>query len=215
VDGIMGAVTVERLTRERRRELTREALIRAARELFARRGFHGASLEEIADAAGFTRGAIYKNFATKEELFFAVFDAETERQLATLSDALDESARDVSDVSALIEAWNRLRHRDWFILTLEFRLYALRNPEVRERFSAHQRLERDKIARFLEAQAEAYDVRFKVAAETLAVIFQAASFGFADAANLFDEEPVFDTFVELFSPAIVEPATTRSTSSAP
>src|SRR5438067_6619992 len=67
-------VPVERWTPERRRELTRTALVDAAAEVFARRGFNGASLDEIAETAGFTRGAIYKNFTGKEDLFFAVFD---------------------------------------------------------------------------------------------------------------------------------------------
>ena len=65
---------VEKLTPARRRELTRAALLDAAASVFAQRGFEGASLDEIAEAAGFTRGAIYKNFDGKEDLFFAVFD---------------------------------------------------------------------------------------------------------------------------------------------
>ena len=66
-------MAAEKWTVERRRELTREALLASAREVFAHRGFHAASLEEIAEAAGFTRGAVYSNFENKEELFFAAF----------------------------------------------------------------------------------------------------------------------------------------------
>src|SRR5580698_5621289 len=69
------AVTVEKWTPERRLERTRAALVASARHVFATRGFEGASLDEIADAAGYTRGAIYKHFANKEDLFFAVGDA--------------------------------------------------------------------------------------------------------------------------------------------
>ena len=49
---------VERLTPERRRQLTRDALVAAAAEVFTAKGFHAASLDEIADAAGFTRGVV-------------------------------------------------------------------------------------------------------------------------------------------------------------
>ncbi|MFP5380534.1 MAG: TetR family transcriptional regulator, partial [Vicinamibacteria bacterium] len=73
-DCTLPVVPVEKLTPERRRQQTRDVLIEAATEVFARRGFEGAALEEIAETAGFTRGAIYKNFAGKEDLFFAVTD---------------------------------------------------------------------------------------------------------------------------------------------
>ena len=76
-------MTAQRWTRERRRELTRTALLDAAAEAFARRGFHGASLDEIAEAAGYTRGAISFNFGAKEDLFLAVI----ERHNAAVLDA--------------------------------------------------------------------------------------------------------------------------------
>ena len=65
-------MAVQPLTPERRRELTKTALVEAAADVFAKRGFEGASLEEIAEAAGFSRGAIYSNFGSKEDLMLAV-----------------------------------------------------------------------------------------------------------------------------------------------
>ena len=65
---------VERWTRERRLEHTRSLLLDAAEEVFAEKGFMAASLDDIAHAAGYTKGAIYKHFATKEDLFLAVSD---------------------------------------------------------------------------------------------------------------------------------------------
>ena len=84
-------MAAEKWTPERRRQLTREALVASARDVFAKRGFHAASLEEIAEAAGFTRGAVYSNFENKEELFFAVLDRHVELQAAAF-DALFEDA---------------------------------------------------------------------------------------------------------------------------
>ena len=83
---------VERWTPERRRALTRDTLVGSAAAVFARRGYEGASLEEIADAAGFTRGAIYKNFGGKEDLFFAVADRDFAERLRTLSERLARQA---------------------------------------------------------------------------------------------------------------------------
>src|SRR5437667_6166963 len=86
--GMMESVPVERLTPERRRALTRTALVEAAAEVFARRGFHAASLDEIAETAGFTRGAIYSNFSGKEDLLLAVLDQYTDRQLEAFGEVL-------------------------------------------------------------------------------------------------------------------------------
>src|SRR5207237_2583883 len=79
---------VKPLTPERRRELTRTALVEAAADVFAKRGFDAASLEEIAEAAGFSRGAIYSNFGSKEELMLAVVERYNETLVGAFSDTL-------------------------------------------------------------------------------------------------------------------------------
>src|SRR5262249_10424519 len=82
---MMGAMP-ERWTPERRRQLTRDALLDAAASVFAKRGFHGASLDEIAATAGYTRGAIYKHFADKDELLHEVCVRLNERSFAEFDD---------------------------------------------------------------------------------------------------------------------------------
>ena len=67
-------MAIEPLTPDRRRAMTREHLLEAAAVVFARNGFHGSSLDEVAAAAGFTKGAVYSNFKSKEDLFVAVLD---------------------------------------------------------------------------------------------------------------------------------------------
>src|SRR5947208_6787622 len=90
-----GGMPVQPLTPERRRELTRTALVEAAADVFAKRGFDGASLEEIAEAAGFSRGAIYSNFGSKEDLMLAV----VERYNETLVDAFADTFERQADAS--------------------------------------------------------------------------------------------------------------------
>jgi AcrR family transcriptional regulator len=63
-----------RLTRAQRRQQTRARLLEAAGQVFARRGFHAATLDEVAEAAGYTKGAVYANFANKDGLFLALLD---------------------------------------------------------------------------------------------------------------------------------------------
>ena len=71
---------MEPLTRARRREMTREHLMDAAATVFARDGFHAASLDDVAALAGFTKGAVYSNFKSKDDLFLAVFDHRLNRE---------------------------------------------------------------------------------------------------------------------------------------
>ena len=82
---MMNAVPPEKLTPERRRQLTRDALLDAAEVVFVKKGVGGASMEEIAAEAGFTRGAIYSNFGSKDDLMLAVMERLSERQFARFS----------------------------------------------------------------------------------------------------------------------------------
>src|SRR5580700_2430005 len=97
---------VEKLTRERRRQQTRDVLVAAATEVFAERGYEGASLEEIAERAGFTRGAIYKNFSGKEDLFFTVIERMNELVIDGFR-AIAPTSADAKewDFSMLAEMW--------------------------------------------------------------------------------------------------------------
>ncbi|PRC45838.1 TetR family transcriptional regulator, partial [Mycobacterium sp. ITM-2017-0098] len=99
----------ERWTKERRTEHTRQILLDAAEEVFARKGLTGAALEEIADAAGFTRGAIYSQFGAKEKLFLAVVDRQRQRFLDGFAEVMMSFHRlsDV-DIDELAERWRQL-----------------------------------------------------------------------------------------------------------
>lgn len=171
-------VPVERLTPERRRQLTRDALVASAAEVFTQKGFHAASLDEIADAAGFTRGAIYSNFGSKEELLFAVYDRLDDLTLAGMADALDEpGGGDPSrDATAAAAVWGRLlgRSRDMLALSLELHLYALRNPEARERLARLEQQASEKLAAFIEDAFERQGRQLHMPAADLADIGRAA-----------------------------------------
>ena len=194
-------------TPERRRQLTRDALVDAAREVFARRGFEGASLDEIAEAAGFTRGAIYKNFEGKADLFLAVFDEANEHTLSVFADMLENDVGAAYDFEALAAAWERNFPRDEITqaLWLEFRLYELRNPDAHERSLAQRRRNYEMIVSFMEEQSKTTGVRFKLPIATVAELFLAAADGFAHAMVWGPESPgLFAKFLELFVPAVVE-----------
>jgi AcrR family transcriptional regulator len=171
---------VEKLTPERRRELTRTALIDAAADVFAKRGFHAASLEEIAETAGFTRGAIYKNFENKEELFFAVIERRIDAQLSRFREVLHEDEEAATDPARLAAVWEEVLafDKEWFTLDLEFRLYAMRNDEARQRWVAHEHELRNLVARFIEELQQALGTSTTIDADTMAGIVIPASQGF-------------------------------------
>jgi len=190
----MGTVPVERLTPERRRQLTRDALVAAAAEVFTAKGFHAASLDEIADAAGFTRGAIYSNFGSKEELLFAVYDRLDDLTLAGMADAIDERGGDpFGNATAAAQVWSSLlrRPQDMIALSLELRLYALRNPEARERLAKLEQQANEKLAAFIEDAFARQDMPLRMSAKDLAVIGRAAVNGLEEAGAVNETERAY------------------------
>jgi AcrR family transcriptional regulator len=138
-----------RLTRAERREQTRQELVTAAEECFVSGGFHASSVEQIADRAGYTKGAVYSNFASKEDLFFAVYERRIEQALTEVAPELRKAgAAQAIDWLATGSVERRGRDDGWLAVFFEFRAHVLRHPELRERFAAIH-------ARFLELLTEA------------------------------------------------------------
>jgi AcrR family transcriptional regulator len=198
----MGSVAVEKWTPERRRQLTRDTLIDAAAVVFARRGFHGASLEEIAETAGFTRGAIYKNFTDKEELFLAVWERFNERALNEFAELLGSGMPELDDIhiSSVAEKWRQIQTADpdFFAIGLEFKLYVLRNPQARDRVTARQHDGARRVADFIEQRAASGGGKLPMSAVDLANIFLITSDGFT-MASLTEPElaRLYEPFLEL------------------
>jgi AcrR family transcriptional regulator len=126
---------------ERRRE-TRELVLAAAARLFAKRGFHATSLDAIAEEAGFSRGAVYYNFADKEELFLELLDRRCAERAQDLRAVFADNPED--DVAATSrQAQLAARHAleamtgdpEWRALYLEFLAHAARDTAFRRRFS--------------------------------------------------------------------------------
>jgi AcrR family transcriptional regulator len=200
----MHGMAVEKLTPERRRERTRNALLDAAAEVFARRGFNGASLDEIAETAGFTRGAIYKHFEGKEDLFFALMDRLNEQSLVKFDHRFQLSGNAVRDVDAIVEMWKELFFQDEDVAAIgsELYLYELRNPKAREKARAQMQRVTEVVARFMESQGDTH--LFKLPVETVSAIFLITSDGFAHAARIDPQAiEVYKTFLEVLIPALI------------
>jgi AcrR family transcriptional regulator len=131
-------------TRAERQAQTREDLVDAAEALFSENGFHATSLDAVAIAAGYTKGAVYSNFSSKEDLFFAVYERRVERHEAHLAELVFDEPPDVREaILRAIAAVGDLRRRradGWMAVFLEFWTHVLRHPEHRARFGkAHKR----------------------------------------------------------------------------
>ena len=123
-----------RRCQKERTELTRLRLLEAAEAVFIRDGFQAAKLEDIAKAAGYTRGAFYANFQSKEDLFITV----AERQLKGLTDKLRTAVLSASGVNKKSQAVLQIVQesaaaRRWAMLLLEFDLFFLRQPSLKQR----------------------------------------------------------------------------------
>jgi AcrR family transcriptional regulator len=149
------AVTIEPLTPERRRAMTREHLLEAAAVVFARNGYHGASLDEVAAAAGFTKGAVYSNFKSKEDLFLALIDHRLEEQTAAFAAELHAPVAPGDDqLPRIQELIAGSFNRDQGALHYEFMAYAARNPEIRAKLADRARRGRDAAIRLITEEHE-------------------------------------------------------------
>lgn len=131
-----------------RRQATRDRVLEAASEVFAERGFHGATVEEICERAGFTRGAFYSNFSSKDDLVVELSRRHSEALVDRIRhagkrthDSTDDLLR---DVFAALADDSRSQER-WLVLTTEFTLHAIRDAGARRAWAAQQRRVRDEL----------------------------------------------------------------------
>ena len=145
-----------RLSRDERRTQTRERLLDAAVEVFNRLGYVGASLEAVADAAGYTKGAVYSNFATKAELFRAVMER-TQGGRAADSEALlrERSLGEFIDLMGRLIADQAANEESFDLLTVEFWLAAMRDPDLRADLADGYRRMRASLGPIIEHGLEA------------------------------------------------------------
>ncbi|WP_344420648.1 TetR/AcrR family transcriptional regulator [Amycolatopsis minnesotensis] len=143
----------KRLSRGEAKARTRELLLEAAASTFARKGFHGASVEAIAEAAGFSIGALYANFAGKEQLFLELLSSRASGQVLAAAEILhddDVTAGDPADALGRFLVDLADKDTDFSLLQAEFWLYAARNPGVRDTLAERMREPRELLARLVE-----------------------------------------------------------------
>jgi len=172
---------VDRRTRTARLEGRdgRAALLQAAMEVFAHRGYRDASVDEIAARAGYSKGAIYFYFSGKDDLFFALLEERIDRPMREAIELL-ESAAPEDDMAieanmhfiALVSG-----QRELLLLDNEYRSQAIRDPRLAARYMKREARLRSALARGLQARLKHLGAPPLVAPERLATALLSLAFG--------------------------------------
>lgn len=175
-----------RLTRAETKARTRARLLDAAAQVLARKGLGGASVDEIAESAGYSTGALYSNFGGKDELFLELLAERTGFRQAEAATIVSGSAEDLEQVRARL---NQLlidvadKDADLALLQAELWLYAIRRPGLLERLAAQFRSNRDSLSAVLSERAQvrqapgqageqSADIPFEDVATVILALFQ-------------------------------------------
>jgi AcrR family transcriptional regulator len=189
-----------RITREERKQRTRAELLATARRMFEERGFHAASLEEIAEEAGYSKGAVYSNFAGKDELFLAVLAEHMQARVRSVVEAaLDgESFEEAVRAVACSAREAGLREPQWIPLVVEFWTHVSRREEVRRKVLALHECQLEAFAGVIEELAHRHRMAFVIPAREVVRGTGALGRGLALERLLNPEAQVGELFEELF-----------------
>src|SRR5580693_5520277 len=142
--------TSSRLSRAEQNDRNRALLLAAARRVFLARGYYAATLEQIADEAGFSKGVVYSRFASKADMFLALLEDRIEERAAQNADLARRLAGS-GDFAAPLDLAQRAERAapGWRLLVTEFRIHAARAPELNRRYAALHARTVEGIARML------------------------------------------------------------------
>ncbi len=145
----------KRMTRAEKQASTREALLEAAADAFTRVGYEAATVDGITEAAGFSRGAFYSNFESKDELFLTLIESRIQTSLIDIAAAFQQGATAGDRIRSGGQFLDSLvaKDRQWCLLYMEFWARAVRDPKLRRRFAQQYETWRTGIAELIETQS--------------------------------------------------------------
>ena len=205
-----------RETRAEKQARTRAELLATAATVFARRGYNGASVEEIAEQAGYSHGAVYSNFDGKADLFLAVFEeymAQRAQELIDTQVDLGDDAPLEQRARALADQWMErfAKDRESFVLHMEFIAHSGRDPELAGRFGARSAALREAVSRYIAAFQKEVGAELPLPADDLALVLRALGIGLAVEALVSPDavrRDLYGDFVELLVTALRQPVGT-------
>ena len=167
-------------TRRQKQEETRSSLLRSAAKLFCSRGLEGASVDDVAQEAGFTKGAFYSNFKSKEELFLVMMDEKFGSELERIDRLLAGTGQASDEANAAAEEFVRYVSSDpeWPRLYFEFVAYAARNEDFRQELATRHRALRARLTEVYERWSADFPVKPPVPIEDIAAMTDFMADGF-------------------------------------
>jgi AcrR family transcriptional regulator len=170
-----------RMTRGESRAATRDRLLAAARTVFARSGFRGASVEEIASEAGFSTGALYSNFEGKEDLFLVLMGEEIEEHARQIAAAVRAQPSVADRATGGARQWMSMvdREPELLLLFMEFWAYGVRDPDMRPKVAARFAQMREVLTGLIADSTRDFELELELPAEQLAIAIDALADGIA------------------------------------
>ncbi|MFH9552779.1 TetR/AcrR family transcriptional regulator [Streptomyces sp. NPDC017435] len=167
-----------RLTRAESQARTREHVLDTAHELFLRDGFTTTSIERVAEAAGYSKGAVYSNFATKNQLCLAVLDRIAMRQVAHIAAAMGDAPR-IEDRLAGFARWaeQHIGDSSWTALEVEFATANRRDAQVCAQLAHRRRTVTELLAHLIRAQTQELGITPHMPADTAALVLLSLGIG--------------------------------------
>lgn len=165
---------------------TRRKILDAAVEVFGERGIAGSSLEQVAAHAGLTKGAVYSNFTSKNDLVFALMEEQVSKRIATCLGEMDDTlpATSVADRIGVVMLQEICSYGGWHRLLAEYAVIARRDGAVRAELQTRRREVRAMMAQLLTRVADSYASPLPMPADDLAVVILALSNGLALEADI-------------------------------
>ncbi len=171
----------KRLTREQQKAQTRKRLIESTRKVITRRGYHDTTVEEIAEEAGYSRGAVYSNFESKEDLFFAGFDEVLEKWESDLRQIIGTEEDPLKQAYEGGKIFDDVfgENLEWFVAFSEFCGHVAKMPKLRKKVAARLAGMNQVGGEIIEAYSEELGLPLPAPAEQVSAGSQSLSVGFA------------------------------------
>lgn len=195
-----------RISRQESQQLTRQKLIDAATGEICRTGIYSASIRRICDAAGFTLGAFYSNFISKDELLLAVIDIQTQKEFAAITALVTEVAElDKNEALEKIAEWLRaLRTNKFFSdLLLEFEVYSNHNPQFKASYDESKRRWHAEVESALTTLFKGQRITPRISPSLMAVGLTALWVGYAVESTVSEIDSA-DKVISVFIEAMLE-----------
>jgi AcrR family transcriptional regulator len=201
----MGAIS-QPIPKRRRREETRQRLLESALGVFARHGYDRATVDEIVREAGFSKGAFYVHFESKDDLFWAMLEERISRQLNSFREVLDSDLGVAQNLKTILSSAFALNEEDplWSAVFVEFAAHAARNEKVRERLAMMYHSWRSFAIEVLTAGQQAGLIRTDVAVEFMASVLIAVVEGTMMQSRLAPEVVRIEETIEPLSRLLAE-----------